>query len=354
MSTVVKNVSGRVPRNIGTIIPWIAVCLVGVTGACLAQTPPTRCRYANVATLPITFAAPQPIVDGAINGVSTKILLDTGASKTWLTRERAERMALPLRHSNRSALGVGGESVTYTTRIDEMSIGAVRGNGLRLTVMWDVRPNAPFGAVAGADFLFQSDIEIALAARQLKFFRPIDCDNAFLAYWDVNASVVEFNVPSTADGRPFFTVVVNGRDMRAIVDSGAERSIIDLDAAEGAGVTPQSPGAIRVPAIAGVGRHETDAWTASFQIFVIGNETIKNPRIAIASVWGAALSDSNKIKTAELLREQPEVLLGADFLRAHRVLFAMSQRRLYLSYVGGEVFEGEPRSARPNVDTNAR
>jgi hypothetical protein len=34
----------------------------------------------------------------------------------------------------------------------------------------------------------------------------------------------------------------------------------------------------------------------------------------------------------------PDMLLGADFLRSHRVLLAMSQRRLYFSYVGGRVF----------------
>ena len=31
-----------------------------------------------------------------------------------------------------------------------------------------------------------------------------------------------------------------------------------------------------------------------------------------------------------------DILLGTDFLRAHRVLFAMSQQKLYLSYIGGE------------------
>jgi TPR repeat protein len=33
-----------------------------------------------------------------------------------------------------------------------------------------------------------------------------------------------------------------------------------------------------------------------------------------------------------------DLLLGQDFLRAHRVLFAMSQRKVYIAYLGGEVF----------------
>jgi hypothetical protein len=150
------------------IAAWILV----ISGQCLAQTASTRCRYVNVATLPITLAAPQPIVDGSINGISTKMLVDTGASNTSLTREQVERMALALRHSNIRALGVGGESVQYTTRVDEMSIDSVHGSRLNLKVIWDLKGSVPFGAVVGADFLFQSDIENRNATRDRLLARP--------------------------------------------------------------------------------------------------------------------------------------------------------------------------------------
>jgi hypothetical protein len=47
------------------------------------------------------------------------------------------------------------------------------------------------------------------------------------------------------------------------------------------------------------------------------------------------------------------MLLGADFLRSHRVLVAHSQRKIYFTYAGGPVFqlnrppvpENEPRAA---------
>jgi hypothetical protein len=32
------------------------------------------------------------------------------------------------------------------------------------------------------------------------------------------------------------------------------------------------------------------------------------------------------------------MLLGVDFVRSHHLLFAVSQRRMYFSYLGGEVF----------------
>jgi hypothetical protein len=36
------------------------------------------------------------------------------------------------------------------------------------------------------------------------------------------------------------------------------------------------------------------------------------------------------------------MLLGTDFLRAHRVLVARSQRKMYFTYAGGTVFPSKP------------
>jgi hypothetical protein len=48
------------------------------------------------------------------------------------------------------------------------------------------------------------------------------------------------------------------------------------------------------------------------------------------------------------------MLLGADFFRSHRVYVAKSQGKVYVSYVGGPVFEtrrsvekGAPTAAQP-------
>ena len=46
------------------------------------------------------------------------------------------------------------------------------------------------------------------------------------------------------------------------------------------------------------------------------------------------------------------MILGADFLRAHRVLLAISQRKLYFTYVGGKVF-GNTGDKAPDVPLGA-
>jgi hypothetical protein len=48
------------------------------------------------------------------------------------------------------------------------------------------------------------------------------------------------------------------------------------------------------------------------------------------------------------------MLLGADFLRAHRVYVAHSQRRMYFTYEGGPVFQPKPAVQQKNAPTEER
>ena len=48
--------------------------------------------------------------------------------------------------------------------------------------------------------------------------------------------------------------------------------------------------------------------------------------------------------------DRPSMLLGADFLRSHRVLVSHSQRKLYFTYLGGPVFQSREPSTSKDPD----
>jgi hypothetical protein len=85
-----------------------------------------------------------------------------------------------------------------------------------------------------------------------------------------------------------------------------------------------------------------DSWIATFESLAIGNEVIRNPKILIADLWRNTTYTDTGSRLPNQYAGLPPMLLGADFLRAHRVLVSRSQRKVYFTYAGGTVFPGQP------------
>jgi hypothetical protein len=144
-----------------------------------------------------------------------------------------------------------------------------------------------------------------------------------LAYWDADALVIPFDSSFERTTNPSFTVLVNGVNMRAIIDSGATATTMSLAAAKRAGLELDAPGVTPAGHAVGVGDVKVAYWHTTFKTFQMGEEVIRNADIGVVD---------GKDKGVD-------VVLGDDFLRSHRVLLAMSQRKIYFSYVGGQPFE---------------
>ncbi|UOD31362.1 aspartyl protease family protein [Massilia violaceinigra] len=304
-----------------------ALCLAAPASALAA--PSTTCKFVQQQQVPISLRglALQPAVQGSINGKPALMLLDTGAFMTMLTRTGAENRKLALRSGGgRKVLGTGGSSALYLASLDDFTVGPSGGGKITLPVLGEMGTTPWYDAIVGADFLMQSDLEVALADKVVRFHRSDNCnDDNLLSYWDAQAMMVPMTGASRKAATPQVDVQVNGVTLSAILDTGAGVSSITESAARRAGVTTDMPDVKRNGFFIGAGGGRAARWNAVFKTFTIGDETVRNADIAIAE---------------SLNREygQVDVILGTDFLRAHRVLFANSQRRVYLSYLGGEVF----------------
>lgn len=307
----------------------VAACLLPLAAAHADEAAP-RCLYVDVADLPIRYVglALQPAVDGVINGTPATMLVDTGAFQTQLTMNGATRHDLGLFMApGHWVEGVGGSSRLYIARLKEFAIGpAHTSRSSELYVIGDGNLTPNFDAIAGAPFLLQTDLEIDLRAKQMRFFRERDCDKTDLLLWKEPTVVVPFEHNLGSSPNPHFTVTVNGKELDAIIDTGAQRSFMTLDAAGRAGVDVNAPGTRRLGEAVGVGTDRAPRWGARFKTVQIGGEVIKNAEIGIIDVQG---------------QTDTELFLGQDFLRAHRVLFAMSQKKLYMAYLGGDAFESD-------------
>lgn len=316
-----------------------AAVLLATSAACAsAQTQPAaepaKCLMQNLATLEVHDDGLAVTTDGSINHDKVAMLIDSGAQNTMVTRTEVVKLGLP----QAAAAGKGKKAAEdHRVQLDEFTVGTIPKGSTRILALERLSDYPAFGAVIGADFLMQHDMELSIASHKLMFFNPVGCDNSFVAYWDKNAGMVPLTTISATDHRPVVSVEVDGMSLRALVDSAAPISVISIGAAARLGVTPKSHGVAPMQGAA-AGAHPA-SWIAPFGKFSIGGEEVKNLKLPML--------DLKNVINAEAGTAVPDMILGADFLRAHHVLFSTSQQSFYFSYVGGNVFNMDVGAAAP-------
>ncbi len=322
---------------------------IGLALASTTATAASNCKMVQIADWPVRPGRGAPLIEGAVNGQKIDIMLDTG-SGTMILRSAADRLGLT-RQQVRGAqvFGIGGETHVETALVDEFRVGQSTRKNLRLIVAGERDFGSRIDAILGEDFFDQIDVEFDLPHNAVRLFQPTDCAGVLLAYWATQgASEIEMEPFYDAGPRIVLTVQVNGQPMRALLDSGSFTSVLDKSTAERLGITPDSPGVVAGGKGGGLGSKSVDFWIAPLQSFAIGNETIQDTTMRFADLWKDATYTPTGSHLPRKVGGTPSMLLGADFLRAHRVLVAHSQRKVYFTYEGGPVFQpkGPPETRR--------
>lgn len=304
-----------------------------------------RCTLVKIAEWQTRPGTGSPVVDGTINGRKVGILLDTGAG-TALLRSAAIDLGL-VRHGDYGgrAIGIGGETAVEVVTVDSFAIGDTVRRNWGMRVLGETDLGGDIAGLLGEDFFHRADVEFDLAHDRVRLFEAKDCADVALAYWTTETpGVVEFTGYSEAFPTIEVPVAINGRSALAQLDSGAFQSVLTKAQAEAAGVTPDTTGVVAAGCSHGLGAKQIRYWIGPFDSFAIGNEVVRNPRIEFADLFRY----SRYAQTGSMIARStahPDMLLGADFLRAHRVLVAHSQRRIYFTHAGGNVFTARPDRA---------
>ena len=298
------------------------------------------CKFKRVATIPVEWVDVRLTLAGSINDTPMQMVVDTGAQRTVVSGPLAEKLKLPLVHVNNVQVGVGGRSEESMSRLDELSLGRYQWHRAKVAVVWNSGGHLP-DVLVGAAALFERDVE--LTDQQMSFFSGTDCEDAELGYWADGVPWVPMFAKTAEDLRVKVTVQVNGVPVLALVDSGAPFSVLDATVARRLGFEPDDP-ALRTGVVGGIGKHLNAVSVIALDSLAIGPEIVKRPRIQVTDLWGSAQHDLPPTQAGDFFAARPTMILGADFVRSHRLLFANSQHRLYFSYLGGEVIQ-VPRPA---------
>lgn len=316
-----------------------------------ASSAMAACQLAQLGNdWPVDMQGSRPIVLTKINGIEARFMLDTGAFYSTLWRDAVAQYHLPVTsmpggHSYYVG-GTAGREEAQSTIIKSFEF-----DGLRAPKPWqflvinqDLVGNSV--GVIGQNVLRMADVEYDLANGVVRFFKPVGCGRHPLAYWSLKQySSVGLESMDAFQSTLHATAMINGHRITVLFDTGSPRSFLSLDAAERAGISPNSPGVMFLGLTGGIGPGSNKTWSAPVDTFQLGDEKVQNAHLLIQDL------DSG-LRAGEMRTGGPDMLLGEDFFLSHRIYVAYSQRMLYFTYNGGPLFnlntlQALPGSAKP-------
>ena len=264
----------------------------------------------------------RPVGEAIINGIPVPAMISTAAVDTAvLNKKTLDRLGIPVRTSQGTMFPEDPRNVTgaHIVRdvsyavLDDFSFGPARKRDVMFTV--EDFMDDTYGVRIGAGSLLHMDLEIALDAGYIKFFKPKGCFREHLAYWDLQAVAVrtQWDVLKR-DPRILFTAHIGGKNVSALLSTATPQSYIPKSAAERLGLTPNSPGAVREAPLPGHGPDQP-VWKVPVSSMSIGELEVRDLDLRLMD-----LPYSGEI-----------LVLGADFLQRYRVYVAMSQNQVYFS-----------------------
>ncbi len=303
------------------------------SGAALAE---EGCKVVRQAVLPITMEGSQPIIAAKIDGQDAPFILDSGAFYSSISLAMAQSLGLHVVGASPFSTkihGIGGSRDVQMATVKRFEFAGIQAKDIQFLVGGSALGGK---GLLGQNLLASWDVEYDLAKGNVTLFTTTSCLHSNLAYWktpDQSLSVMEFTFDelrrdsSTLINESVFkqveaVVYVNHVRMRAMLDTGSWSSILTLHAAGRAGVKPSSEGAAAAGAISGVGRGAEKVYIGKFDSIQLGdNEEIKNVQLKFADIG-----------------LDVDMLLGADFFLSHHVFVSRSNRRIFITYNGGPVF----------------
>jgi tetratricopeptide (TPR) repeat protein/predicted aspartyl protease len=280
--------------------------------------------------VPVTLFGMRALVDAKINGQDAKFVFDSGAFYSMISAATAAQFGLKLSNapSGMYIEGMGGSAQASVATVKEFTLVGIPIRNKEFVVGGsEIGTNS--AGVLGQDIAWTFDVEYDFSHGALRLFRIEGCKQKLLAYWltpGQDYSLLDIEARILGHPHTIAEVYVNGKKIRAMFDTGAPKSMLSLSAAKRAGVGLDTSGVEKAGFSSGVGRARYQTYIAPFASFKVGDaEEIKNARLRIADT---------EIPGADML-------IGFDFFLSHRIFVANSQRRMYITYNGGPVFNLE-------------
>jgi hypothetical protein len=373
MKNLLKN-----PRR---LVALISVSVMAISAAAFAQgdgrsstetvvVPGSRdgCSLQLLNVVPLEVNNDQLTVPADVNGKTASFQFDTAALTEQMTEAAAQRLGLhpatpasgpQITGNFNEAYGKASNGGFQMPEQDHAIAGSPllsggqiydsRGTGYssiatvadftmktmqNKDVEFHISPLPPPGVdgVLSLGFFNRFDIDLNFSARRFNLFSKDHCAGKILYWRAPGVTALPF---LTRDNRVFARVMLEGKELTAVIDTGSPVSVLRFDAAARLfGISPDGPG------VTLVGEHHAndrqDLYTHDFKTLSFGTVALGNPHILLTRSTNLVQGANPNARTGSLLRNdaaegQPDMIIGMDMLKLTHLYIATRERVLYVT-----------------------
>lgn len=283
------------------------IALAALLAPAAADAP--KCQLVRFVSLPISLdPAGRAVVPLKLDDNDVRMLVDTGAFHSVIAEAAVTRLHLAVRaNPGGGIIGFGGKTENRYVRVNKMWFGKVPLRNIWLYLDPWKQMGEDYDGLVGGDVLQVMELDFDFAGGKLGLFSQEHCPGK-VVYWTNDPHA---EIPFKLEGNHItLDVTVDGETMKAIIDTGASRTVMSLDTAKDVfdGVNDKT-------LADNDGRYP-------FKTLEMGGVAVRNPTIMlIADEHSKAIGGSGA----------PKIILGMNVLRQLHLFISYKERILYVT-----------------------
>lgn len=286
----------------------------------------------QINSLDLVAGPNRALIPVSINGIPKLFLLDTGGGVSMINGGVADELRLGQRDSGVKMLDLYGHASQKYVSIEKFGVGRQTGEDIQLVVSPD--PNfgqgTRFVGLFSPDLMGRYDIEIDFGTYKMNYFSKDHCPGK-VVYWPHQAlAVLPFTFQKNQIKIP---VKVDGKDLTAIIDTGASNTTMTAEAARRIfDLSPESPGNIPLNT-----RGMVAAFGRVFSSLDFEGVAVTNPHVVIIPRLIGSKDRNNgfrtdsRVKMVDDIDGAPDMLIGMDILKKLHLYIAFGEDRIFIT-----------------------
>jgi predicted aspartyl protease len=272
-----------------------------------------------------------------LQGQTKYMLLDTGGTVSEITPTTVAALGLESHKTPTLRFyDVKGNFVDHATVVPDFAIGNLTGHNVDFVVGPDdlFPENEKIAGILGPGILRFYDVALDFANRKFALLSQDHCEGKVI-YWKADAVAAVPMEVARASGHIVVPVLLDGRKLNALIDTGATDSVLNLNVAEGDfGLNTKQPDMAPVRPLGD--RNNSMVYRHSFKSLSFEGIGVSNPTFDIIPDLEHGQMEKpppigTRFQDTDAEQKLPDMLIGMDVLRHLHLYIAYKEQKLYIT-----------------------